>query len=480
MALRALYSALVAFVLAMIVAPATATAGTTDSLSPRVAATVLGDEGRLYELLAGTYGELFPEDAAVPADSPVLALDVVQPDGARQRHLVPGTVGPEAEGAPSLVFEDASQRLFAVWESKSTPTASRLLLADFIPAGWSEPLEISGDVAPLKDAPQVLVTRDRFSVSNPAGEISTRSRTVIHIVWLEERPEGREYYYTPIILEAGQYLGWNPVVALSEIEPEAPSPKAAAGTVELLRAPELASGEDLETAILAFLSPARGRLTTVELRLAPGELGFLADEFRAQIIEIGRHDRDQFGELAKRFRAQIIEIGNRLNPRIVEYFAERASSSLIEHIDEDPGRSLEAIADDFRAQIIEIGRELLGGARGNIPAASHLLEVSPIQFGSAPPPPNAPRVSHLVSLQVVMDRPAPPLGDVPARILVSEDGERALVGWLSRGQVFYTETSAEAPSDEEAWTEVQHLTLSNKLSAEAAAKILESRVRRQP
>lgn len=468
----------VAFALAVAVAPAATAA--VDPLSRPAAATVLGNEGQLYELLSGTYGELFPEDAAFAADSPVLALDVVQPDGARERHLVPGTAGPEVEGAPSLVFEDASERLFAVWESKSTPTASRLLLADFVPGGWSEPLEISGDVAPLKDAPQVLVTRDRFSVRNPEGETISRSRTVIHIVWLEERAEGREYYYTPIILEAGQYVGWNPVVALSEIEPESPSPKAAAETAELLRAPELASGEDLESAILAFLSPARDRLTTVELRLAPGELGFLADEFRAQIIEIGRRDREGIDELARKFRAQIIEIGNRLNPRIVSYFAERASSSLLDVFDADPDRPIEAIADDFRAQIIEIGRELLGGPRGNLPAPSHLLEVAPIRLGSAPPPPNAPRVSHLMSLQVVMDRPSPPLAGVPARVFVSEDGERALVGWLSRGQVFYTETSSEATSDEEAWTEIQHLTLTGQLGAEAAAEVLAGRVRRQP
>jgi hypothetical protein len=477
MTIRPLSTVLAAF--AVFLAAASATLAASPPLSPPAVARALGNEGQLYELFAGAYGELFAGDLAYPADTPVLALEVVQADGEKERHLMPGTAGPEVKGVPTLVFEDSSQRLFAVWESKSTPTASRLLLADFIPGGWSEPLEISGDIAPLKDAPQVLVTRDRFSIRTPAGEMTTRSRTVIHVVWLEEGSEGNEYYYTPVILEAGQYIGWNPVVALAQIEPEAPSQKAAAEIVELLRAPELAPGEDLHSAILAFLSPKRGRLTAVELRLAPGELGFLADDFRAQIIEIGARDREGFDNLAKRFRAQIIEIGNRLNPGVVNHFAERCSSALLGLFDADPDRPLEQLADDFRAQIIEIGRELLGGGRGNAAAASRLLEVSPVQWGNAPTPPNAPRVSHLVSLQVVMDRPAPPLGDVPARMFVSEDGERVLVGWLDRGKVYYTETSAEVGATEGAWTAVERLILTDELEATAAAEILEKRVRRR-
>jgi hypothetical protein len=442
------------------------------------AAAVLGDEGQLYQVFAGTFGELFPDDATQPADSRVLALDVIAPDGSRERSLVPGTAGPEVDSVPSLVFEDASRRLYTVWESKTTPTISRILLASFGAEGWSEPIEVSGDVSPLKDEPRVLITRDRFSVLSPEGIRTARSRTAIHVVWREEGPGGSGLFYTPVILERGRYLGWNPVVALSELDPSPVSAPPAPETAELLSIPELAPGQDLHSAILAFLSPASGRLLTIEIRLFPGELGFLADDFRGQIIDIGNRDRGDFENLARRFRGQIIDIGNRLNRGVLGHFAERSSSALLALYDAAPDRPLEALADDFRGQIIDIGRELLGGPRGGDPAASRLIEVAPPQ-GDGTPPADAPGVPHLLGLQTVLDRPIPPLGGVPGRVFVSEDGERVLVGWLERGKVYYTETSSELEAGEGPWTEVRHLTLTEQLGAVAAAGILENRVRRQ-
>ena len=473
MKIRTLHSALLLLVLTA--APALQAAS--DPQPPAIAATALGDEGQLYELLAGTHGELFPEDRTQPADTPVLALDVVQPDGARERSLVPGTAGPEVEGAPSLVFEDASRRLFAVWESKTAPTVSRLLLADFIPAGWSEPLEISGDVSPLRDAPQVLVTRDRFTVSNATGERTSRSRTVIHVVWLEEDSEGKGYYYTPVILERGRYLGWNPVVELAQLEPDVPTPKATVEASELLRASELAAGQDVHSVVLGYLSPGSGRLMTVEVRLLPGELGFLADEIRGHIIEIGVRDRGEMESLAAKLRGHIIEIGHRLNGGVVRHFAERSHDAFLATYDEDADRPIQSLADILRGHIIEIGGDLLGGP-GRNQASSKLLEVPPVvEIGQAAGA-STQGVTHLVRLQVIMDRPVPPLGDVPARVFVSEDGERALVGWTAGGKVFYTETSSEAQADEGAWSEVKHLTLSDELDGVTASLILESRVRR--
>lgn len=466
------FFAILAFALAL--APARSAAG--DPVSPAIAATALGDQGQLYELIVGTQGELFPEDQSQPADTPVLALEVVQPDGARERLLVPGTEGPEVEGAPSLVFEDASRRLFAVWESRRTATVSRLLLADFISAGWSQPLEISGDVPPLRDAPQVLVTRDRFTLSNAAGETSSRSRTVIHVVWLDEDPGGTGYYYTPVILEGGRYLGWNPVVELAELEPEVSStPKAAAEASELLRAPELAAGEDVHSVVLGYLSPASGRLMTVEARLLPGELGFLADDIRGHIIEIGARDRGEMESLARKLRGHIIEIGHRLNRGVIAHFAERTHDALLDGYDADAGRSMESLADDIRGHIIEIGADLLGGP-GQHQLASKLLEVSAFaDFGQTT---GASGVTHLVHLQAVASRPTPPLAGVPARMFVSEDGERGLVGWVAQGKVFYTETS-DAEVDEGAWSEVKYLTLTEELGPLEASEILQSRVRRQ-
>lgn len=465
-------------VLALAIVLGPALSAVADPPSAPVAASALGDAGNLYQLVAGTLDELFPEDQALAGDSPALALDVILPDGSMERTLVPGSEGPEVEGAPSVVFEDASQRLYAVWESKRTPTVSRLLLADFGANGWSDPIEISGDIAPLRDAPRVLMARDRFTLCDTTGsESCTRSRTVLHVVWREEGPEGAGFYYTPVILERGRYLGWNPVVALADLDPN-PTESTPAGASNLLRTPELRNGQDVHSAILGYLSPSSERLITVEFRLLPGEIGFLADDFRGQIIDIGARSRDDIEILADRFRGQIIDIGNRLNGGVVRALANRAHSSLLALHDADPGRPPTALADAFRGQIIDIGAELLGGP-GGVARAAELLQIRAPENGDSAES-SLPRVSHLLSVQVVSDLPTPPLHDVPARLFVSEDGEELVVGWTTNGKVFYTE-SRQSPSGPESgpWTAVQHMTLTERLGIPEAAAILEARVKLQ-
>lgn len=473
MTIRHLSTALVGLALGLVpVLPASA-----ESRPATIAAIALGDEGQLYEVTTGPFGELFPEDVTLPADTPVLALDVVQPDGTRQRTIVPGSDGPEVEGALSVVFEDASGRLYTVWESKKTPTVSRLLLASFGATGWSEPIEISGDVSPLKDEPRVLIGRDRFARRNASGEQSSRSRTAIHVAWREEGPDGRGLYYTPVILEAGRYVGWNPVVALAELESEAPQPEPGSEASELLRAPELAAGQDIHSAIIGFLSPTSGRLVTVESRLLPGEIGFLGDDIRGDIIEIGNRDREELAGIAKKCRDEVVQIGKRLNPAVVGHFADRVRGSVLQIDVQDPNRPIEAVADDIRGDIIEIGAQLFGGPGGQ-GQVKKLLEVGSFSAAQAGAP-SGPAVTHLVLLRAVSERPEPPLDGVPAKIFVSEDGERVLVGWISKGKVYYTETVAEPGSGGEAWAAVKHMTLTERLGISEAAAILEARVRRR-
>lgn len=476
MTLRA--SIKVAAVLALGLGPALVLAAGPEA--PRATGAVLGGEGELYQAIAGAFGDLFPDDGTQPADSPVLALDVIRPKGSRERTLVPGSEGPEVEGVASLVFEDTTNRLYAVWESKKTPTVSRLLLAQYGEDGWSTPIEISGDVAPLKDEPRVLVARDRFTVSAEKGALAARTRTAIHVVWREEHGTDTGYFYTPVLLENGRYLGWNPVVSLGELDPSPAAEHAAAVPAELLRTPELAPGRDLHSVVVGFFHPKSGRVVTAEVRLIPGEIGFIADDFRGQIIEIGARGRGGLPALGDKFRGQIIEIGHRLNGGVMAHFGERARRSFLDLLEGSAGRPVEAIADDFRGQIIEIGAQLTGGPGGGIRAK--LVEVAPPEApaeGAEGVDAAAPAVRHLLLVQSVAAHPAPPLGEVSARMFLSEDGERVLVGWLQRNKVFYTETVDEPARGEAPWSPVRSLTLTDDLGPFEAADVLKARVRRR-
>lgn len=442
---------------------------------------ILGDQGELFVPVTGTYDTLFPEGGhGVRPATAVLAIDITQADGITTRDLVPGSETDEVDGVPSLVFEDSSRTLFVVWESKRNPTSSRLLIAARGPGGWPQPVEISGDVAPLKDEPRVAVARDRFLVRNAVGELIVRHRTVIHVAWWEESPEGGRVYYTPVILAAGFYAGWNPVVALDTVSPAAPEAVAAAVSPQLARALVLAPGRDLGSVVIGFVDPTTSRLSSIEARVLPGEIGFLADGFRSQIIDIGARNRDRIVSLADTFRSQIIDIGVRFNGGILSYFADRAAATLVEMYDAAPNRPLTALADEFRSQIIDIGVDLLGGP-GNVAAApAMVVEVAPVHpdlpAGVAP----TLITPHLVQLQLVASRPAPSVpgpGDArPAQIFISEDGEEALVGWPEEGAVAYVENLSGAT---ETWSETKRLVLGESLDEAAAEEILRSRVQRR-
>ena len=82
---------------------------------------------------------------------------------------------------------------------------------------WTETIEVSGDPVPFKGPPRVAVTRDAFGLAgNPS------QRTILHLVWWEQRESAVIVFYSPITLIDGEFIGSNPVVALNQFEVEAP------------------------------------------------------------------------------------------------------------------------------------------------------------------------------------------------------------------------------------------------------------------
>lgn len=449
---------------------------------PAVAASAdvaLGDRGELYVVRTGAYGELFPDlEAGVPADRPVLAVDVFAEGEPMQRLLVPESEGPDVERSPSLVFEAASQTLYAIWESQREPTISALYLAGLNAGGWSDPIEISGDIAPLKGPPQVEIASEVYAAGiDGDGGVVHRTRTMFHVVWWEQADDTEEVYYAPVLLDEGVYLGWNPVLRLDGFagaDPEGASEREA--PTALLRAPRLQSGRDIRSSTIGFADETSGRFVTLEARLLPAELGRIADDLRAQIIDIGRSgEPGEPGSIHRRLRAQIIDIGRELNPGLVRHFADRVIEVYDDLAGAHPERPVEALGDDLRAQIIDIGARLLTDIDSR-PAGSthHVVEIDRVD---PPAGEGAAGISHLVDLRTVTRLPLPPVGQGPVEVFLSEDGRRALVSWSRDGDVLYTESR---PGSEPAWTAPKKLVLGDGVQPSQVDAILRNRVSRRP
>lgn len=449
-------------------------------------AAVLGDDGAVVRVTAGTYGDLFPEGAAAPSDASVLAVDVITPGEPRTRRLVPGTEGVATDLSPTLVFEPSSGTTYLIWESRSSdPAGSSLQLAGLHGDEWLGPVELSVDAAPLTGAPTVLITRDDFPKPTVTEGQVVLSRTVLHVVWSELAPGGEAMVqYTPVVIEDGAYIGWNPVYRLDEIDPNEAAAEALPSS-GLTRSPTLSAGTDVHTAIIAFVNATTGRLLTVQARVLPGELGLLADRIPAAVAAAGYSDgEDRLEAIRGVLRSQIIEIGGRFNPGVIDHFADAAVAAAEVLHEAKPKRPIAALGDDLRSQIIEIGATVLGDVgRPAMAKASRVLEIQGDGglVGEAAIP-----VPNLVHLRLVRDLPVPSGGDGPPKIYASEDGTRLLVSWEGAAGIVFTESLADVPTvaGEEAavapWSEPLVLDPGASTDAGEIDSMLRARVLQRP
>lgn len=446
-------------------AAATALAAPAPADTPRDAA--LGMTGEVYLAQSGPYAELFPEGTPPgDPDDPVLAVDVLVPGQPSERLLVPETEGAQSEGQPSLVFEDATESLFVVWESKEGPALSRINLVWLHGGTWSPVIEVSGDISPLKGPPQVALTRDAFEVEAD-GEISTHERTVIHVAWWEQAPSAaeEEIYYTPIVLEDGAYLGSNPVYNLSELDPQ-PAPLAPAGLPsDLCRAPAVGFGRDARSVVVGFANPRSERFVSFEMQLVPGEISVLGRQLADFILAHSElYTPADLSNLADRARAHFVDIGYRLHPALAAYLAAKIWDFILDFGPGDPGGA-SALADRARAHFVDIGARISGDgglAGGGAAAVDEILNLSP-GTGAA--------MDHALRLRLVASWSAPATGSGDTWIFLSEDGSNALVSWEEAGDRLYRETTGTG------WTEIHRLVLDGSLDLTRAEQILRQRVR---
>lgn len=450
-------TALVAFVLAAPVALAQI---------PRDAA--LGFSGEVYMAKSGQCRDLFTDCAPGAGNHPLIAIDIQVPNEPLRRLRVPETEGPAVEGQPALVFEDASNSLFVFWESKPQPQHSRVNLAWLKAGVWSQVIEVSGDIAPLKGPPQVSITRDFFEVVGAEGQPPVRhSRTVLHVAWWEKAAVAEEVYYTPIFLVDGAYLGRNEVYNLSDLDPNSLPSQPTALSPELLRSPKVESGRDENSIVLGFVNKASERFLVFDARVLPAELGVLADSTAERIEQDDDlYSADGMVSLAEHARGHMIEMGHRLHPGLLTFLADDVAADI-----RDSGveaGSIVSLAEHARGHMIEMGARVFGegGMEGGASATvSRVLEIR------APAPLGQEGTPHHVWLRLVNDRRAPGVGTGPAWIFLAEDGLRAVVSWGEAGALRYRETR------DGAWTAARRIALEGPIDAARAEQILRQRVR---
>jgi len=434
---------------------------------PAAATTsVLGHNGTVYTVLAGSYGDLFPQSSNLDASDPVLALEVQRSDGTSQRLLVPATAGAAPDTSPALIYEDASETVYLVWASRIN-IHPVFYLASYDGSSWSDTVEITGNPFAMKGAPSLAITRDTFTSAASDGTTTTHDRTILHIVWKEETttPDIYAAFYTPVVIEDGIYTGHNAVYRLDDlVASDAPADQPLSGA--LGQTITVRNGAVDGEVIIGFADSTTRRLISVGIDVVPHDLVSLADGARAHIIVTGvKYTPSEIKSLAADARAHIITTGVRLHPGTVRLIADDVASYIEEHAS-DLGSSdgLSSLAEGARAHIIVTGARYTGsdGLR-NVIAQSQTTVVSA--------DPQDTQDSGYVALRVVSDRALPPLEAGAPALFLSPDGASALLSWTDSAKVLYRERR-----DQGDWSDLQTLRLGPSLSASQAANLLAARV----
>ncbi len=449
------------------------------SVGPSAAdgAPTLGERGDIYQVTVGSYGELFPDGAEVPADAEVLRLEARRGSGTVERYLVPGSEADDSDRTPSLSFDASTGRLHVVWSSDDASTLTRINLASFDGSEWSETIEVSGNIYSTKSAPRLAVTHDRFELAEASSERSS-TRTVLHVVWSEDTSAGERVMYAPVVLVDGELAStWRRVHRLNDYVSQnlVDHPFSGAVPASLLATPTVDAASESNAVVIGFADSASGALVQLELAVPAAELAELAERLADYLDSTNLCERiksegaSAIASVASGARAHIVVFGRRIRRQALgsladdtrRLLAERAGALCTEG-------GLQSVSSGARAHIVVFGARVQEGDLLEKTEAgdSHVLlaAAQPVAHGY---------VQHLARLQVKSERAVPAIGEGQPTIFVSPTGTGAVVAWENGSSLTYVENDPATG----AWSEPFTLVLGDDLSRSAAYLILRERAR---
>ena len=405
----------------------------------------LGADGEIYRVVRGSYGDLFPGGSAAAPANPVLALDIDRPGVATERLLVPTTGDEFPEDSPSIILDPSSQTPFLVWERWVNFIHPELNLVHLTGEGWSEVAELSGSPFRQKSSPTFAITHDSVLRAQADGQLIPSDRTIVHLVWLESSGDGTySAQYTPVVIQDGAYLGWNPVYRLNDLLANLPVADGPSVAPDLSRTITIAPGEDNQSVNIAVADPASGRLATVTARAIPRDLTEFGDALSHRLVEFGSQmaasEPGCRQAVADFVRQQMIDIGNHFQSGFASALTEDLTHQVL--ASEQTACDVEALAPTLRTRVAEFGASFI---RSGIAPLTDFARQQMTDIGNRL---ESGSIDHQILLGLMSDRPMPATGVGKTSILVSRSGNSLLVAWEHDGLLSYRETRGNGWSGE--------------------------------
>jgi hypothetical protein len=249
-------------------------------------------------------------------------------------------------------------------------------------------------------------------------------RTVTHLLWWEARGAAEDILYSPIVVENGRFLGWNPVIPLQGFGIDVEAPENV-GSGALYRAPNLEAGTRGHTTVAAIPQRSHSQIATLRIRLLPSILTRLASEVRGHITLVGSTDGGGgVLNLAEKVRGHITLVGARIHDGVLDYITDQSVMEVLSHGPQFSNGDLEAIGRDVANRVIDAGASIIDSEMQNASATCGLLALGATAEESDEPP------LHQLEICALVTRSAPDIeGGMAPRFYTSEDGTRSLVAW---------------------------------------------------
>ena len=213
-------------------------------------------------------------------------------------------------------------------------------------------------------------------IERPPAVVLTREgtqRTVVHLSWAATERGGVRSFYSPIVLSAGRYAGWNPIVDLGRLDAHGAGGSTAPRAIYL--AGGVADGVDLRSVVLATANEATGHLLTARSRVLPLSLVAFSDEARNHLIGVGGGWRRTPRELADEVAGYLEELDEEVHVGARAYLTRAARAFILKNA--GVITPTEALADALRRHLLEAGASLLGQEFEAAPETCGLIEVGP-------------------------------------------------------------------------------------------------------
>ena len=178
------------------------------------ASAVLAKNGTLYEVFAAQYGDVVSGANQADAATPVVALRRTVPGQAPTVEVVGGSFSSLIKFGAALEFDDSTQTIFVVYTSLQVQGfVADVHVSIWRGGGWADGQFLPNSGMYFSVNPRILVTRQTYNDFDSSGNVVTKTRSILSLVWWEESALSQARYAS-LFIEDGA-LNVDTVVALN-------------------------------------------------------------------------------------------------------------------------------------------------------------------------------------------------------------------------------------------------------------------------